>query len=63
MEMVQLNDMELDAVAGGTGCGNGHKPEHKGYGGFSNKVVVKDSFNNDSFSAGGDITIAIGNVG
>jgi hypothetical protein len=58
-DMVQLNDMELDAVSGGA---DGYKPEHKGYG-FKNKVTVKDSFNNDSFSAGGDITIAIGNVG
>ena len=58
-DMVQLNDMELDAVSGGTqGC----KPEHKEHS-FKNKVVIKDSFNNDSFSAGGDITIAIGNVG
>ena len=56
-DMVQLNDTDLDAVAGGS-----YKPEHKGHG-FSNKVTVKDSFNNDSFSAGGDITIAIGNVG
>ena len=56
-DMVQLNDMDLDAVAGGS-----YKPEHKGYD-FSNKVSVKNSFNNDSFSAGGDITIAIGNVG
>jgi hypothetical protein len=55
----ELNDMDLEAVSGG----HGHK-EHKGYGNYSNnKVVVKDSFNNDSFSAGGDITIAIGNVG
>ena len=56
----ELNDMDLEAVSGG----HGHKEHKKSYGDYSgNKTVVKDSFNNDTFSAGGDITIAIGNVG
>jgi hypothetical protein len=59
----ELIDSEMETVAGGhCGHGGGHCGHggHDGKGGNGgNLTLVANSFNNDTFSAGGNITIEI----